>query len=183
MNGISARRFCDFKVANVAAIREFGTHAMIRRPTVEKKAPPGPYPSFEGGISPEGIMGKQVDPVAQKLVDLCKEGKNIEAIESLYSKNAVSVEAVESPQMARKTEGVDKILQKNKWWMDHHEVHSQDVKGPFPHGEDKFAAIFDIDATAKDGPYAGKRFHMEEVAVYTVKDGRITAEEFYYPTA
>ncbi len=35
--------------------------------------------------------------VASKLVTLCKEGKNAEAISSLYAPNVVSVEAMADP--------------------------------------------------------------------------------------
>lgn len=128
-------------------------------------------------------MATQLDTVGRKLVDLCKEGKNIEAVQSLFRRDAVSLEACESPNMPRKTEGLEKIVEKDKTWVASHEIHSQSVKGPFPHGENKFAVIFDIDATVKAGPWAGKRFQMEEVAVYTLKDGKIASEEFYYPTA
>jgi ketosteroid isomerase-like protein len=34
--------------------------------------------------------------------------------------------------------------------------------------------------TAKAGPVAGKRMTLDETALYTVKDGKITQEEFFY---
>ena len=36
------------------------------------------------------------------------------------------------------------------------------------------------DVTAKAGPMAGKRMHLDEAALYTVKDGKIIQEEFFY---
>ena len=74
---------------------------------------------------------------------------------------------------------VTKVKGKNEWWVNNHEVHSSSVKGPFPNG-DRFAVIFNYDVTAKAGPMAGQRMKMEEVALYTVKDGKITREEFFY---
>jgi ketosteroid isomerase-like protein len=56
------------------------------------------------------------------------------------------------------------------------EVHSAEVEGPFLHGDDRFAVIFDIDATDKA---SGQRMPMREVAVYHVADGRIVREEFF----
>lgn len=119
--------------------------------------------------------------VGQKLVDLCSKGKNEEAIESLYSKDIVSVEAMGSPEMPAEMRGIDKIKGKNQWWYENHEVHSAKVEGPFPNN-DRFAVRFHYDITAKSGPRKGKRFAMDEVGIYTVKNGKIVREEFFYAT-
>ena len=113
-----------------------------------------------------------------RLVELCNQGKNEDAVEELYADDIVSVEAAKGPQFPREVTGKGKILEKNQWWGENHEVHSASVQGPFPHGDDRFAAIFKFDVTSK--PMNNQRFQMEEVAVYTVKDGKIVREEFYY---
>ena len=66
-------------------------------------------------------------------------------------------------------------------WNENHQVHSAKVEGPFPHN-DRFAVKFNYDVTAKDGPQKGKRFQMEEIGIYTVKNGKIVREEFFYST-
>jgi hypothetical protein len=76
-------------------------------------------------------------------------------------------------------QGLPAVRQKNEWWVANHEIHRGEAKGPFPNG-DRFTVIFDYDVTAKAGPMAGKRVQMEEVALYTVKDGKIVREEFFY---
>jgi hypothetical protein len=120
------------------------------------------------------------DQVGKKLVELCSQHKNIEALDTLFTKDAVSVEAMSGPDMPATTTGLDAIKGKNEWWVNNHEIHSSSVKGPFPHG-DRFAVIFNYDVTPKAGPGAGKRMKMEEVALYTLnKDGKITREEFFY---
>lgn len=53
------------------------------------------------------------------------------------------------------------------------------MEGPYPHG-DRFIAHFKMEVTAKNGPMAGKRMVMDEAALYTVKDGKIIHEEFFY---
>jgi ketosteroid isomerase-like protein len=68
---------------------------------------------------------------------------------------------------------------KAAWWESNHEVHKAEVEGPFPNG-DRFVVRFKYEVTAKSGPMAGKRFVMDEAALYTVKDGKITQEEFFY---
>jgi ketosteroid isomerase-like protein len=117
--------------------------------------------------------------VGQKLVDLCKAGKNMEAIDKLYSPNIVSVEAHGDEKMPREMKGIDAIRGKNQWWNENHEVHKAEVRGPFPN-EDKFATQFHYEVTPKTGPMKGKRFAMDEIGVYTVKDGKIVREEFFY---
>ncbi len=117
--------------------------------------------------------------IGKTLVDLCNQGKNMEAIDSLYSNDVVSVEAAGGPEMPRESKGIDKIRDKNRWWYENHEVHSGKAEGPFPH-DDRFAVRFVYDVTAKNGPMKGKRFQMDEVGLYTVKNGKIVREEFFY---
>lgn len=116
--------------------------------------------------------------VGERLVALCAEGKNMDAISELYADDVTSVEATAPPEGGdRESKGIDAIRGKNEWWMENHEVHDAAVRGPFPHGEDRFCALFEFDVTFKP---SGQRFKMEEVALYTVEDGKITREEFFY---
>lgn len=117
--------------------------------------------------------------VGKRLVELCNQGKNMEAIEELYSDGIVSIEAQGDEQMPKKMEGIEAIKGKNKWWEENHEVHSASAAGPFPH-DDRFAVMFDIDVTPTSGPYEGNRMQMKEVGLYTVEDGKIAKEEFFY---
>ena len=117
--------------------------------------------------------------IGQKLVELCQQGKNLEAIDTLYSKDAESVEAMSTPGMPARMRGVDEIKKKNEWWFANNEVHEGSAKGPFPNG-DRFAVIYNFDVTPKNGPMAGKRMRMEEVGMYTVRGDKIVREEFFY---
>lgn len=118
--------------------------------------------------------------LAEELVSLCRAGRNMDAINTLYSPEIVSVESMGNEQMPREMKGIDAIRQKNKWWGDNNEVHSATTDGPFV-GEGKFAVYYNYDTTFKP---TGKRQRMEEVALYTVKDGKIAREQFFYnPTS
>jgi ketosteroid isomerase-like protein len=117
--------------------------------------------------------------VGKKLVELCRKGMNLDAISSLYSPDIVSVEAIGVEAVPAEMRGIDKVVAKNKWWYENNEVHHASAEGPFPH-RDRFAVIFRYDATAKAGPRKGQRGKFEEVAVYTVKNGKIVREEFFY---
>lgn len=117
--------------------------------------------------------------VGKKLVDYCRNGLNLDAISSLYSPEIVSVEPMGNPGMPAEQHGIDKVVAKNKWWVDAHEIHHSSAEGPFPHG-DRFAVIFHYEITPKEGPQKGKRNKFSEVALYTVSSGKIVREEFFY---
>jgi len=117
--------------------------------------------------------------VGKKLVELCQQGKSMEAIQTLYSQDIVGIEAMSTPAMPARTEGLAAIKAKAEWWEKNHEVHGGKVDGPWPHG-DRFIVRFTYDVTAKAGPMAGKRMNLDEAALYTVKDGKVVKEEFFY---
>ena len=117
--------------------------------------------------------------IADQLVALCRAGKNVEAVNTLLSADVVSVEARGDETMPAVMSGRDVIRGKNEWWINNHKIHSAQIKGPFPNG-DRFTVIFSFDVTPVAGPMMGKRMKMEEVALYTVTDGKISREEFFY---
>jgi ketosteroid isomerase-like protein len=114
--------------------------------------------------------------IAKKYVALCQEGKNDVCLSELYAKDAVSVEAGAPPGMERTAKGLDAIRAKSKWWGENHVVHRAEVTGPFPH-DNRFAVRFMFDVTNKP---SGKRFSMDEIGLFTIENGKITREEFFY---
>jgi len=114
--------------------------------------------------------------VADLLVQLCSEGKFQEATEALYSPDIVSMEAGAPPGGSRESKGIAAVAAKGQWWAENHEVHSITVKGPLV-AASHFSVMFGMDVTFKP---AGRRFVMEEIAVYKVVDGKIVYEEFFY---
>jgi hypothetical protein len=117
--------------------------------------------------------------VGKKLVSYCQQGDNLKAIEELYADDVTSIEAMDDGTTPREMKGKDAVRGKNEWWIGNHEIHSASVQGPYPHDE-RFAVLFSFDVTAKDGPMKGQRMQMEEVALYTVDNGKIAREEFFY---
>lgn len=117
--------------------------------------------------------------VAEELVSFCKAGRNLDAINTLYSPDIVSVESMGNETMPREMKGIDAIRGKNQWWAENNEVHSAGVEGPFVGDDDKFAVHYNYDVTFKP---TGKRNNMEEMALYTVKDGKVVREQFFYRT-
>jgi ketosteroid isomerase-like protein len=116
--------------------------------------------------------------VAKRYVAFCQEGKFAACLDELYAKEAVSIEAAAPPGSERVAKGLDAIRAKGKDWGEKHVVHSAETSGPFP-SDNRFAVRFNFDVTDKP---SGKRMKMDEVGLFTVENGKITREEFFYPT-
>jgi hypothetical protein len=114
--------------------------------------------------------------IAKRYVELCKAGKNEAILDELFTKDTVSVEAGAPPGQDRTSKGLDAIRAKSKWWTENHTVHKAEVFGPYPHDE-RFAVRFLYDVTNKP---SGARITMDEVGLFTVSNGKIVKEEFFY---
>ncbi len=114
------------------------------------------------------------EEVATKLVEHCRKGEWMKAVDNLYAKDIVSVEAHEMGNMPAEMRGIDQVRGKTEWWEKNMQVHSAKVAGPFV-ARDSFVVQFDVDVTDKA---ANKRMQMSEVGIYKVKDGKVAREEF-----
>lgn len=112
--------------------------------------------------------------VADKLVQFCREGKNIEAINELYADNIISYEPKGSH--IEIAEGKAAVLDKSQEWYNMvEEVHSGTISDPIVTGN-FFTVSMEMDVT-----YKGLgRNTMNEICVYQVKDGKIVSENFHY---
>jgi hypothetical protein len=114
--------------------------------------------------------------LANQFVTMCNEGRNFEVMQTLYHDDIVSVEAVRRKTGNFETAGKQAVIQKSAEWAQAHEIHGGSAEGPFL-SEDRFAVVFDFEVTPKA---TGQRVRVREIAVYTVADGLITREEFFY---
>jgi hypothetical protein len=107
---------------------------------------------------------------------LCRQGKNFDVMRSMYSPDIVSVEGD-----GAETAGQAAVIAKSEKWVEVNTFHGETVRGPFfSGGRDsggQFAVFFTLDITRKA---SGKRLTLEEVGLYTVKNDRITREQFFY---
>ena len=114
--------------------------------------------------------------VARKFVELCSQGKNFDVMETMYAPDIVSVEG-----NGEETAGQGPVIEKSKRWVAVNTFHGEKVRGPFFCGgtdsEGRFAVYFTLDITRKS---TGQRLTLEEVGLYTVKNDKITREEFFY---
>jgi len=114
--------------------------------------------------------------IGKELAALCRQGKNQEAIDRFYSPTVESTEPCAMPGMDRIQKGIQAIKGKNQWWVDNHQIHGGTVEGPYPHG-DRFILYFKYDVTPKQ---TGQRMTIDETGLYTVENGKIAKEEFFY---
>jgi hypothetical protein len=112
--------------------------------------------------------------IAQKVVELTRKEAWHEALDQLYDKDIVSVEARSTEGESPEKRGLEAVRGKADWWIKAMEIHSFKVSGPFV-AHDRFVVQYDIDVTDRESK---KRFQMSEVGVYTVKNGKIAREEF-----
>ncbi len=117
-----------------------------------------------------------VQSVATKFVELCRQGKNFDVMETLYAPDIVSVEGD-----GKETAGQRPVIEKSRHWAEVNTFHGETVRGPFFCGgtpsEGRFSVFFNLDITRKA---TGKRITLEEVGLYTVKNDKIAREEFFY---
>lgn len=116
-----------------------------------------------------------VQQVAEDLVAMCKAGQFDESGEKYWADDVVSREPM--PGAMAEIRGKAGVKAKGEWWAANHEVHDVVVEGPYVSG-DQFVVRFRMDIT----PKGGQRITLDEVGLYTVEDGRIVEESFFYAT-
>jgi ketosteroid isomerase-like protein len=115
--------------------------------------------------------------VANRLVQLCREGKDMDAVNELYDDNIVSIEPEGSP-MPGKTVGKAAVLESiNRWYSSVEQLHSSHISDPVASGS-FFACAMNYDITFK----GQDRNKMDELCVYEVEDGKIITSQFFYNT-
>jgi hypothetical protein len=113
--------------------------------------------------------------IAQKLVELCRQGKIDEVQATLFADNVQSIEAGESmgPKLVS---GLDGLKQKSiAFQAGVEEFHGATISDPIIAGNN-FAVSWALDATFK----GRGRMTIQEICVYQVKDGKVVLEQFFY---
>jgi hypothetical protein len=72
--------------------------------------------------------------IGKKLVALCKQSHWLEAVDTLYSPDIVSIEAVEMAPGRKRMEGIAAVREKTVRFLKDVDIHSCAVTGPWPHG-------------------------------------------------
>ncbi|MGH8021108.1 MAG: SnoaL-like domain-containing protein [Opitutaceae bacterium] len=113
--------------------------------------------------------------IAERLVSLCRKGEFETAQKELFAQDAASVEPYATPDFPQETKGLSAIIEKgHQFEAKVEEMHSSEVSDPIV-ADNSFACTMRMDVTMK----GEGRMDMKELCVYTVKDGRISSEQFY----
>ncbi len=112
--------------------------------------------------------------IADRLVELCRQGQFTEAQQDLFSDDVVSIEPAGSP--TERAVGKEALIAKGEQFGEMvEEMHGMTVSDPIVAGN-FFSCIMTMDITYKGGP----RMQDSEIAVYEVRDGKIVLEHFFY---
>ena len=120
----------------------------------------------------KGFDVMNTQELAKAFTDMCAKGELEAAGKKFWSDDIVSREPMTGDMAVLK--GRKAVEGKNQWWNANHEVHDLKVEGPYVHG-DQFVVRFELDVT----PKGQKRIHLDEVGLYTVRNGRIVEESFF----
>ena len=113
--------------------------------------------------------------IAKRLVALCRKAQWETAQKELYALNAVSTEPAATPNFPKVTKGRAKIIKKgHAFGAMVEKMHSLKVSAPVV-ADNAFACTMTMDMKMK----GMDRMKMSELCVYTVKDGKIVAEQFF----
>ncbi len=113
--------------------------------------------------------------VADRFNELAQTGQWDAIQDELYADDAISIESENAPGLQSAT-GIEAIKAKGKKFGEMiEEMHGGYSNEPIVAGN-HFAVAMGMDVTMK----GQGRMKMDEIAVYKVKDGKITKEQFFY---
>jgi hypothetical protein len=113
--------------------------------------------------------------VANRLVELCRQGKVLDAQQELFADDVVCTEPAVPGGMPGTT-GKEAAIEKGKQFASMIEgVHGAQISDPVIAGN-WFSISWSMDVTLK----GQGRQKMEEILVYKVQDGKIASEQFFF---
>lgn len=115
-----------------------------------------------------------IHDVAADFTAMLQRGAFEEAAEAYWSEDVSSIEPAHTG--APPAHGLTAVAAKGEAWSKDNEVHGFEAKGPYVNG-DQFSVFMSLDVTNRT---SGERSRMDEVALYTVRDGKVVEERFFY---
>lgn len=149
---------------------------VAKRGAKQKSPAKAPKKKSAASMAPKPVKtGKGATPleIAKDFAALIRAGKS-DVVETKWL--APGIESVEGVGASVAWTGKKAVLAKYRGWEADHEIHDMCLYGPWV-GATGFALRFSIDVTTKS---TGQRMQMEEIAVYTVRNGKVVREEFHF---
>jgi ketosteroid isomerase-like protein len=110
---------------------------------------------------------------AEEFASLCRAGRWEEAAERVWDDDVVSVEPMGE---LREVRGRAAVLAKGAAWSAANDIRAAQVSGPYVNG-DRFALHMAFEVVDRA---TGEARPMTEVALYTLRDGKVVEERFFY---
>lgn len=118
-----------------------------------------------------------VHDIARDFTDMLRQGQFVAARERFWAADVRSIEPQDLPDgIAAEVSGIAAALAKTIRWFGSRHVHDLSIDGPFVTGN-QFALFLDMMIA---GQPSGTDQPFTEIAIFTVRDGRIIEERFFY---
>ena len=118
-----------------------------------------------------------ITDVARDFTDMLRQGQFVAARERFWASDVRSIEPHDLPDgIAAEVSGIEAARVKTVRWFGTRQVHDLSIDGPFVTGN-QFALFLDM--MIADLPSGADR-PFTEIAIFTVRDGRIIEERFFY---
>lgn len=114
--------------------------------------------------------------VANRLVELCRQGKFEECLQELYSPEIESIEP-DGSVFPKHVKGFEALMKKGEQWQGMiGEFHSSEISDPLV--ADHFFSITMKSVVTLKG--MTEQMNMDEVCLYQVENGKVVLEQFFY---
>ena len=118
-----------------------------------------------------------VHDVARDFTDMLRQGQFVAARERYWAADVRIIEPHDLPGgIAAEKSGIEAARAKTARWLGSRHIHDLSIDGPFVTGN-QFALVLDMMIAGQTGG-AGQPF--TEIAIFTVRDGRISEERYFY---
>jgi hypothetical protein len=115
--------------------------------------------------------------MARGFTALMAEGRFEEAGEEYWSSEVASVEMMDLPGgIPAVVRGIDAVREKAKLWFSVSRIEDLKMQGPYMNG-DQFALLMDMVIVTRA---SGERRPFKEIGLFTVRDGKIAEERYFY---
>ena len=115
--------------------------------------------------------------VARGFTALMAEGRFEEAGEKYWASDVTSVETVDLPDgIPAVVRGIEAVREKAKIWFGVSRIEDLKMDGPYVNG-DQFTLLMDMVIVTRA---SGERRPFKEIALFTVRDGKIVEERYFY---
>lgn len=114
--------------------------------------------------------------IANRYIELFRQGKMAEIVQELYAPDAFSVEP-EGSHYPTKVQGLDKMALKGETWRQMVSGMNSVDLSPLVVADNYFALGMYINVDMHNGQ---KGVDMDELCIFEVRDGKIVQEEFFY---